>query len=143
VCVCVRVCVFVVLGRVSRAGELTPSSLLKTAGTSGPRAARAAPVSVAASINRSGSSEAASKRASHRISRPSASVLPFSTWRALGREGERGCAVGCVGVSVDQKIRVFGGRVEESVAQDQPPLCVRVALLHLAAIIREGGRERV
>ena len=55
----------------------TPSSLVNTAGRSGPSAVRAAPVSVAASMIRSGPAAAASYRASLRMRRPSASVLPF------------------------------------------------------------------
>ena len=55
------------------------SSLQNSAGRSVPSATRAAPVSVAQSTIIVGFSEAPSNRASHRISRPSASVLPIST----------------------------------------------------------------
>ena len=50
-----------------------------SAGSSGPSATRAAPVRVAASTSIAGFSVAASASASHRIRRPSASVLPIST----------------------------------------------------------------
>ena len=50
-----------------------------SAGRSGPSAMRAAPVSVAMSMSRAGFSLQASASASHRMSRPSASVLPTST----------------------------------------------------------------
>ena len=52
---------------------------MKKGGRSGPRATRAAPVSVAKSNNSSGASSSASASASARMSRPSASVLPIST----------------------------------------------------------------
>ena len=55
------------------------SSGVNRAGSSGPSATRAAPVSVAASSRRSGRSWSASVRASASTRRPSASVLPIST----------------------------------------------------------------
>ena len=57
----------------------SPSSLQNNAGSSGPSATRAAPVKVAASTSIAGCSVQASASASHRMSRPSASVLPIST----------------------------------------------------------------
>ena len=59
------------------------SSLQNNAGKSVPNATRAAPVSVAQSTIIEGFSEAPSCSASHRISRPSASVLPISTLSPL------------------------------------------------------------
>jgi hypothetical protein len=55
------------------------ASFENTAGSSGPSAVRAAPVRVAASMTTSGGGVLlqASARASHRMRRPSASVLPF------------------------------------------------------------------
>ncbi len=55
----------------------------RTGGSCGPSATRAAPVRVARSMVSAGSSSPARVRASARISRPSASVLPTSTDRPL------------------------------------------------------------